>query len=312
MHILTIRGISVFIDRSVGNPRQFRERRYLLELLHAASGQPAWPRQIRSVVVLSGHRKHHIWPVLHEAPPPRLLLVIGDEDARIRAPIRDAAQAILQQYVSDSPAAAVPVLQLPLGPGGSEEAPPSLPWHQRDLDVAFVGHLHTSRWPLARALGALPSVATLLPEPLLPLTTAQGLRPVQLPGRRTHIHFTRSFGAGLPRADYFALLARARIALVPAGFKQTHTFRHFEAARAGCVLVGAPLPDFRFPVLQPTVIDTLPDFLEDLLANPHRLYQAHQAVVAAWNRSGRAVAVGQQLAEQLRDALASTGSPPPG
>lgn len=50
---------------------------------------------------------------------------------------------------------------------------------------------------------------------------------------------SRSFTAGLPRADYLALLANTRLAPCPGGPVTPDTFRFYEALQAGC----APLAD---------------------------------------------------------------------
>ncbi|MGN0875126.1 MAG: glycosyltransferase, partial [Akkermansia sp.] len=63
------------------------------------------------------------------------------------------------------------------------------------------------------------------------------------------IRFTDTFAdtkKGLCYADYWRELCRTRIVLAPPGFRSAETVRHIEAARAGCVVISAPLPQHEF------------------------------------------------------------------
>jgi len=284
------------MDPSVGDPDRFRERHHVLGVLRAIAASPAAPD---TAVVLSAHRRHRSWSALAGVTAP-LVVALGDEDARLRRALVDQATAVLQCYRPDDPSWPAQVLRLPLGPGGPPPDTPARPWQERDLDVVFVGHLHPRRWALARGLGAVKGRLRALPDPLLAALRSRvvELGEVQpLPDRRTVLRFTERFGAGLPSEAHLSLLSRARIALVPPGFKQDETFRHHEAARAGCVLVGAPLPDYPvIPVPRPQ--DLLP-LLVRLLDDEDGLYERHLAVVDAWRERGCSAAVGRRLAAQL-------------
>lgn len=285
----------------MGNPDRFRERRFLTDLARAARQHPGWNNVVDSIVVVSAHPRHTRWPELEQAPGRRFILAIGNENGVVRPELRQAGVAIAQQYVRPSTDDGPPVLPLPLGPGGPEDAPPLA--RSRDLDVVFIGHLHRHRWPLARRLGCVRPMARWLPDTLLSSTRDVLLQRPTLDGLSHVIAFTRRFGSGRPRPAYLDLLHRAHIALVPRGFKQAETFRHHEAARAGCVLVGTPLPDRRYPVLEPPPDRPLHTWLLDLLSQPHRLEAARAAVVHAWNTRGRPDRVGTELARQVLERL---------
>lgn len=292
-------NVRLHIDPSVGDPDHFREGSFVRGVVQAATQSAMWPAWISRVVVLSAHRRHRQWPMLdrHAAPP--LVVALGNEDARVRPELIRTAAAILQQYVPDGVHEGVPVLHLPLGPGGPTSPTPPRPWSDRDVDVTFVGHLHRQRWPLARAMGAVRPGLRALPDTILQGVRSLALQPVSLPGRRVYWTFTERFGTGLPRAEYLRLLGRTRIALVPPGFKQVETFRHHEAAQAGCVLVGTPLPDARYPVLRLPEGAGARAFLAELLDRPGDLAEQHRAVAQAWEARGRAAVVGRGLAIRL-------------
>jgi len=300
----------ILIDESVGDPERFRERRYLIDLLNAAFDHPSWPTQVDTAVVLSAHARHAQWPSLEQSASPPLIIAIGDEDAQLRPALIQAGAAIVQQYVADAPDRPTPIFNLPLGPGGDDKTPPIRPWQERDIDIVFIGHLHRRRWALARGLGAVRALAIPLPDTALSLIRRAAIVPVAIPDCASHIQFTERFGGGQPRAEYLSLLSRARIALVPQGFKQAETFRHYEAARAGCVLVGTALPTQRLPVLSPPTHPLLSDWLRGLLRNPVALEAQHRAVVQAWTQRGRASSVGHALAQKLQTALLPTAGGP--
>ena len=288
--------LAPIFDPSVGPAPTLRERPFLEAVLDAAQAAPDWPGGFRSVVVVSCHRRHRRWPALDRAEAPVLLIALGGEDGRIRPELRERAEVLLQNYVTDDLTARTPVLHLPLGPGHSSEPPPLRSWADRTIDVAFVGHLHAKRWGFARSLGAVRPAFRLFPNITLPLVRDRALIPVSIAPFQSHIHWTHRFGAGIDHAEYLALLSQTRIALVPRGFKQTETFRHHEAARAGCVLVGAPIA--LYPVLEPSG-RSLVDALQALLSAPEDLEQRHRRVQDAWTAHGAPAAVGQALATKL-------------
>lgn len=55
---------------------------------------------------------------------------------------------------------------------------------------------------------------------------------------------TKSFGAGLPHAEYYALMRRAKVVPCPSGLATPDSFRFAEALEAGCIpLLDAYAPD---------------------------------------------------------------------
>jgi len=290
--------MQVFIDPSVGDSTRFREHDFVTKVLAAASESADFPAHLGTAVVLSGHRRHKRWPILEQVDRP-LIVVLGDEDARLQPDLIARSAALLQCYRPSDASWPDAVLRMPLGPGGPPPIQPGLPWQDRDLDVVFVGHLHRRRWSFARELGAVSGALRAVPDTLLPAVrrsvVSQPLRP--LPHHQCLLRFTDRFGAGLSQAEHLHALSRARIALVPPGFKQDETFRHHEAARAGCVLVGTPIDGL--PVVPFPLTGGLLTLLKDLLADPKALEARHQAVMSAWTETGCAEAVGRSLAARL-------------
>ena len=126
------------------------------------------------------------------------------------------------------------------------------PSAERDIDILFLGVFNDRRTRILAALGRRSDPRTLtyriattrgrsarLARRLIQRT---GAVPRLRAGRANHVEVTFRWAGGLPAAEYRALLERTRVALCPPGWTLSETFRHFEAASAGCQIVTAPLP----------------------------------------------------------------------
>lgn len=56
------------------------------------------------------------------------------------------------------------------------------------------------------------------------------------------IRFTSKFGTGFNQQKYSELLQQSKIVICPKGFLSPECYRHYEAMRAGCILISEPLP----------------------------------------------------------------------
>lgn len=264
-------------DPSVGDVACYRERRWVERVLGAWGEGPRPSR----VVVLSIQRQQR-WAELPGEPQDDVLVVaLGGEHG-------GPSPALRGWRVARCYAGAGPDFRLPLGPSGFLPELPAVPWSERTVPLCFVGWLHPARSPLYRLLSG-----RRLPGPLPALLRARLAR--DLDGAVVSgsvLRFQRRFGAGMGPQDYAGLLARSRVALVPRGTRQIETFRHHEAARAGCVLVGDGLAGGA-PVLPlPATREELRALVEDTPV----LKQHHAQVRAWWWEQGRAEAVAARLA----------------
>ena len=62
-------------------------------------------------------------------------------------------------------------------------------------------------------------------------------------GRSKYIDFYTGWAKGLDMSQYSELMDNTKIALCPHGYVSSETFRYFEAARAGCVILTEKKPD---------------------------------------------------------------------
>lgn len=68
------------------------------------------------------------------------------------------------------------------------------------------------------------------------------------------IIFNSKFKSGFTPAEYGEVLSESKVVLCPSGFSSKECFRHFEAMRAGCIVVSEELPEHDFykgsPIIQ--------------------------------------------------------------
>lgn len=178
------------------------------------------------------------------------------------------------------------------------------PAAERPIDVLFCGSVETAeRHGLRRRVGTPKSRSR-----RAMLAAARRLQ-AEAPELAVELALTSSFAAS-KRADadaYWARLAEAKLCLVPRG-DTLETYRLFEAARAGCVVVGERLPSNWFYDAAPAIDRTgwrgLGDCIRALLADERALADRQRATLDWWERSVRPEAVAHHVAAIVRAALA--------
>lgn len=127
---------------------------------------------------------------------------------------------------------------------------------------------------------------------------------------RSFIQFTPGFLGGLDRSSYGTMLQESKIALYPGGWRRNETFRHFEAMRAGCVLVSVPLPQTRLYHDSPIVFvegwHKLKRTVCVLLQDPARLMELQKLTVGWWENVCSERATAAYIAAQLVEPRSSS------
>jgi hypothetical protein len=192
------------------------------------------------------------------------------------------------------------VFHLPLG--YFNQVPPASPRPpaERTIDVFFAG-------------GYFPSGGGRMSAGLRPRTFVRGQMTKALmrwkppAGVNVRLHPSRPNDPPLDPQTYSNLLADAKIALCPRG-NFPETFRTFEAARAGCVLVCDVQPDAWYyremPGYQMPHWSRLPAMLERLLADPAELSRQHEASLRWWREVVSEEAVARRLIPWLESLRA--------
>ena len=125
-------------------------------------------------------------------------------------------------------------------------------------------------------------------------------------GRRKYIDFYTGWAKGLDMTQYSELMNNTQVALCPHGYVSSETFRYFEAAKAGCVILSEAKPDVWYYEGAPHVLihdwTELSETLDNLLSQPELLEQKRQETLDWWNEKCSPVAVANYIMKELENA----------
>jgi len=130
----------------------------------------------------------------------------------------------------------------------------------------------------------------------------------------SYIRFNKhGFRSGMSPQLYSEMLYDSKIALCPKGILSAETFRHFEAMRAGCVIISEQLPQTFFyqgsPMLSIDDWSQVDSIIKDLLRSPEKLAGIHRRTLVWWEEVCSERAVAGYIVAKLRQ-LAATGFKP--
>jgi hypothetical protein len=173
-----------------------------------------------------------------------ILIITGDESSYIPHEQVKEFQAVFKTYLPYTNLYRN-LFHLPVGPNPFTPPTAFIPYGKRTTNVFFTGNLHVGRKRLYRFLISKKLSTrffTVLPFSILHRlkkflgTSFSTLYPA------SSITFTAKFNTGMDKATYSKVLGESRIVLCPPGNPSGETFRHFEALRAGCIVVSEKLP----------------------------------------------------------------------
>lgn len=126
---------------------------------------------------------------------------------------------------------------------------------------------------------------------------------LQNDGRAKYIDFYTGWAKGLAMNTYSELMDRSKIALCPHGYVSSETFRFFEAAKAGCVILSEEKPDVWYYQDAPHVVveswDELPQLLDELLSDPDRMETIRENTLKWWEEKCSPRAVANYIMKEL-------------
>lgn len=156
-----------------------------------------------------------------------IVFYLSNEDHSID-PRLLAAHAIFTPYcpTNNCPKNCFPI---PLGYNGSIPEKSIQPIENRKIDVFFSGNIYKRRLPFAAGVVAY---------------KARNIFNWKKPN--DYFQFNRVFGGGLEPLEYADVLMNTKVALVPEGYLSNVSFRFFEAARYGCIIISPKLYDYWF------------------------------------------------------------------
>ena len=154
----------------------------------------------------------------HDIPPQTVVFMNADEQYRIPEEVNNPnVIKIFKQYCSEGDHHKL--YPMPLGvPVGFNTNKP-IPIHEREIDVCFIGQLAHNR------------------KEVEDFSKAAAGSDIQ-----SFIGWTSGFNKGIPRNVYSEIIRNSKIAICPSGTSSSETFRLYEAAVSGCVMLTVEQP----------------------------------------------------------------------
>ena len=187
----------------------------------------------------------------------KVLLYISEESGIIPYNISQYYHAIFKAYLKTDTIGLNNIFNFPLCCVKNVPSLSVLPMINRKYSVFFSGNLNINRVNFYLSLLSL-RIPT-IPNFSIRLSIARQLLVISKSNfdsrfSNAYIHFTKGFMQGLSTIDYGHFIANSKIVLCPSGLSSSECFRHYEAMRAGCIIISEKLPDTYFyqnsPIIQ--------------------------------------------------------------
>lgn len=229
------------------------------------------------------------------------IFLIADEHQTLRPALYDGKNVVFQSYYS----AAVfkkhydKLVAFPLGYSDKLNLEQAVPFAERTVNVFFSGNLHRGR----RRMFNYYSYLRHLPFALQHRLQARIGSVYDHKYPQSVLRFTSGFMQGLGPEEYANLIKNSKIVLTPHGSVSEECFRHYEAMKAGCIIVSERLPDNHFfagsPVIQIDDWREGDTIIKQLLRDPVRMQALHEAALRWWHDVMAEPAVARYMAAIL-------------
>lgn len=208
-----------------------------------------------------------------------ILFFISDETGRVPTDIAYKAKAVFKVLIKQD--SYQNIYYFPLGyANGTQDS--IVPFNDREINVFFIGQLGRSRINFYKHLAN----KTLIPDNFLLLFKKYLNKDFSKLFQNSYIKFTTNFSEGLKIEQYNDMLNNSKIVICPYGAITEETFRHYEAMRAGCVVITLKMPEvFPYrdsPIIQLNNWNELKKYIDWLLNNPSLLYEIHSNTLKWW------------------------------
>ncbi|SHN02819.1 hypothetical protein SAMN04488057_105306 [Cyclobacterium lianum] len=237
----------------------------------------------------------------------KILLYLSDEGGLDPSDYADKYFAIFKAYIGNK-AQASNVFPLALGYVNAVPEFPDKPIKERKYNVFFRGNLNMNRIDFYRTFSRL---RYLLPAESI--TTHEYYRKLLLRIKndfssifeQSIVMFNDGFKVGFSPEKYGEVLSDSKIVLCPKGYFMTECFRHFEAMRAGCVIISEPLPATPFykesPIIQIENWDVGKVVIQSLLKDEDTMERIHEQTRKWWLEKCSEKATANYIIERLEN-----------
>jgi|SRR5690606_3956207 len=217
----------------------------------------------------------------------KVLLYFSEEGGQDPVHLSEKYHAIFKSYIPKVSSSAN-VFPLALGYVKGVDELPIKPIQERKYNVFFRGNLNVSRLPFYKSFSML---SRLLPDTLrgkkfMIKYFAKWKSDYSHYFPNSIIYFNTSFKSGFTSSEYAEVLADSKIVLCPAGFSSSECFRHYEAMRAGCVIVSEKLPANELyidsPIIQITNWREGLEITRKLIQDPVEMENIQERALSWW------------------------------
>lgn len=211
-----------------------------------------------------------------------ILFLVVDEGGFVPDHLSKKVHIIFKHYLrTDKPEKNI--YHLPVGPNSKLKFDQKIiPIKERGLGVFFSGNLHVGRANLYRRLSGVN---------LLPFCILHRCRNIfgndysnYFPN--SYVSFTHKFHTGLAPDKYSIMLQNSKIVLCPPGNPGLETMRHYEAMKAGCIIISESLPKVNSFINSPIItvrdwreVDSL---IKGFLDNENLLKEKQNEIINWW------------------------------
>ncbi len=242
----------------------------------------------------------------------KILIYISDEEMLVPYDLCKDFLAIFKAIIPDDYDRTSNIFPFPLAPNRGTEELPIIPINERPVNVFFSGNLNEKRYPLYKHLTLLRHLPD-FPPPLEKQVARVFSKVIKsyFNTNLSHafpdscVEFTGGYLQGNAKT-FSRMLHDSKIAICPSGFKSPETCRHFEAMRAGCVVISEPLPKHYCYKGSPMImLDSWKDLektVESLLSNPAHLHEVHEKTLDWWKNVCSERATALYIRDTVKDA----------
>ncbi len=230
--------------------------------------------------------------------PQLIVFYISDETGSIPFRLAAKCKAVFKILLRGQSEGNVFYFPLGYANGKEHEITPIL---ERRNNVFFMGQLNRSRIKLYKEIAGL----RYIPDNIL--LTIKRFLPADLSSKfkNSKIGFTSAFKSGLDSSAYNEFLYNSRIIICPYGAVTPETFRHYEAMRAGCIVITLKMPEVLpfngAPIIQLNNWGQLWSTIHDLLNDEPRMQKIHQETLLWWENVCSEKSVAEYVIKKIKN-----------
>ena len=211
-----------------------------------------------------------------------LLIYLSEDYTTLDNKLVEGYDLVLKCYVEDNSL----FIPFPLGyEKSTEDYFQFVNWEDRPIDVFYAGNLNSNRIELYKELFDLKLLSAGIIDRLRQSRFKNLLPQLKSSGNYFFL-FSDGFKRGLDPHEYVNLMCQSKIVICPKGFHSSETFRHYEAMRAGCIVLSDTLPDTwmydRSPIVCLNSYKGILRKAEQLLADKSTAKARHESVLNWW------------------------------